>query len=90
MSAATTWAPQTPQQKYGWTPPSPARGQDSIDLGAVPTPTLGAAAAGAPWHPSNPLFWIAALGGVTFGLMAFSTNVRVGNARVGLNVGDPK
>jgi hypothetical protein len=88
--AATTWAPQTPEQKYGWKPPAPAGGQQSIELTAVPTPSLGAAAAGKPWHPSNPLFWIAAVGATTFGLMAFSTNVRVGNARAGVSVGDAK
>lgn len=88
--SATTWAPQSPEQKYGWKPPAPAGGQQSVELGNVPSPTLGAAAAGAPWHPSNPLFWIAALGATTFGLMAFSTNVRVGSATVAVGVGDAK
>jgi hypothetical protein len=88
--SATTWAPQTPEQKYGWRPPSPAGGQQSVDLGAVPSPSHGAAVAGKPWHPDNPLFWIGVLGATTFGLMAFSTNVRVGNARAGLAVGDSK
>ena len=88
---ATTWAPQTPQQKYGWAPPSPAAGgQPTVELSAVPSPAAGAAAAGAPWHPDNPLFWVAVLGATTFGLMAFSTNVRVGNAKAGVSIGDTK
>jgi hypothetical protein len=87
---ATTWAPQTPEQKYGWKPPAPAGGQQTVELTAVPTPSIGAAVAGNPLHPENPLFWIGLIGAATFGLMAFSTNVRVGNAKAGLSVGDPK
>lgn len=89
--AATTWEPQSPQTKYGWNPPSPAAGgQPTVELGAVPSPSAQGVSESKPWHPDNPLFWIAALGATTFGLMAFSVNGRVGNARAGLSVGDTK
>jgi hypothetical protein len=38
--------------------------------------------------PENPLFWFGALGVVTFGLMAFSTTVRVGKTSASLTIGD--
>lgn len=89
--AATTWAPQAPQTKYGWNPPSPAAGgQPTVELSAVPSPAAGADVTGKPWHPDNPLFWLGAIGACTFGLMAFSVNGRVGNARAGISVGDAK
>jgi hypothetical protein len=37
--------------------------------------------------PSNPLLAFGVLAGVTFGLMAFSTSVRVGNSSASLNLG---
>ena len=91
MATATTWAPQSPQEKYGWSPPSAAAGgQPTVELSAVPSPAAGAAAVGNPLNPENPLFWLGLIGAATFGLMAFSTNVRVGNARAGVSVGDVK
>lgn len=82
---ATTWAPQGPTAKYGLVdqPASPA----TSELTAVATPRAGAAAAVQPWNPENPLFWFGAIAAVTFGLAAFSTNVRVGNVRAGLSAG---
>lgn len=88
--ASQTWAPLSPQAKYGWNPPAVSSGQPSVELSAVPSPAAGAAAAGQPWNPENPLFWFGVLAATTFGLMAFSTNVRVGNARAGISVGDAK
>ena len=90
MAAASTWAPLSPQEKYGWRPPSVSAGQPSVELSAVPSPSAGAAAEAQPWHPDNPLFWVGLIGGVTFGLMAFSTNVRVGSFKAGVSAGDPK
>ena len=79
------WQPTSPVAKYGLTDsaPSPA----TTELTAVATPREGAAAAAQPWNPDNPLFWFAAIAAVTFGAAAFSTNVRVGNARAGVSVG---
>lgn len=88
MAAATTWEPSTPTAKYGLTPgpSSPA----TTELTAIATPSRGAASAAQPWNPENPLFWFGVIAAATFGLAAFSTNVRVGNARAGLSVGDTK
>ncbi len=84
--AVDTWAgPVGYSEKYGLTDsaPSPA----TTELTAVATPRAGAATAAQPWHPDNPLFWFGVIAATTFGLAAFSTNVRVGNARAGVSVG---
>lgn len=39
-------------------------------------------------HPSNPLLAFAAIAAITFGLMAFSTSVRVGKTRAGIQIGE--
>jgi hypothetical protein len=90
MATGTSWEPLTPEQKYGWRPPSVAAGQPSVELSAVPSPAVNAAHEAAPWHPDNPLFWFGVLGAATFGLMAFSTSVRVGKATAVVAVGSTK
>ena len=40
-----------------------------------------------PWSPESPLFWFAAIAGVTFGFVAVSTSVRVGPGRVSASLG---
>jgi hypothetical protein len=62
-----------------------ANGQTS--LAAVPTPSAKAQAAGKALSPENPLFWFTAVAAVTFGLMAFSTSVRVGHTTASVNLG---
>ncbi len=88
MGAATTWAPPSTSAKYGLyeSAPSPA----TTGLTAIPTPRAGAAAVSNPLHPDNPLFWFGILGAATFGLMAFSTSVRVGKATASVAVGSTK
>lgn len=83
--AAETWAPAGPArfQLASVGPGSPA----TSELSAVATPAKGAAAAGQPWNPDNPLFWFAGLAALTFGLMAFSTSVRVGKTTAAVSVG---
>lgn len=85
---AQTWAPAGPArfQLHGSGPAS----QAPSELTAVPTPAKGAAADAQPWNPQNPLFWFAGLAAVTFGLMAFSTSVRVGKTTASVAIGDPK
>lgn len=41
-------------------------------------------------HPGNPLVAFGAIAAVAFGLMAFSTTVRVGRTRAGIQIGDTK
>jgi hypothetical protein len=83
--AATTWAPQSPQEKYGFRP-GPV-GHEPSELTAVPSPAEGAAADGQVWNPENPLFAFGVIAALTFGLMAFSTSVRVGGTTASVSVG---
>jgi len=83
--ATTTYGPSGPG-RYGLAQGGPLTNAPS-ELHAVPTPSEGAAAVGNLWHPDNPLFWVAVIGAVTFGLMAFSTTVRVGKGTASLSLG---
>lgn len=56
-----------------------------IARAAGPAPTDGAPL----WSPDNPLFWFGALAALTFGLVAFSTSVRVGSGRASVSIGKP-
>jgi hypothetical protein len=73
-------------QKWG-IPDNPASNSPSA-LTALPAPSARGAAASKLTSPENPLFWFGALGVVTFGLMAFSTTVRVGKTSASLTIGD--
>jgi hypothetical protein len=73
-------------EKWG-IPDNPAANSPSR-LSALPAPSAQGAAASKLLNPENPLFWFGALGAVTFGLMAFSTTVRVGKAPISLEVGN--
>lgn len=79
---AQTWQPAD-QYRVSATTPSRTPSQ----LHSVPTPAAGAAKAASPLSPENPLFWFGVLGAATFGLMAFSTSVRVGKATASVAVG---
>jgi hypothetical protein len=63
-------------------------------LSAVPTET-NAVPTGSPddhdgrlLHPGNPLMAFGALAAIVFGLMAFSTSVRVGKTTAGIKIGE--
>ncbi len=89
MTAATAaWAPSSTSAKYGLyeQAPSPA----TTELTAIASPRQGSAAVSNPLHPDNPLFWFGLIGAATFGLMAFSTSVRVGKATASVAVGSTK
>ena len=81
---STTWSPPG-LNRYRLPESTPSR--QPSELHAVPTPREGAANTAKPWHPANPLFWFAAIAGVTFGFMGYSTSVRVGNSKASLNLG---
>ncbi|MFL6144532.1 MAG: hypothetical protein ACJ72N_22050 [Labedaea sp.] len=40
-----------------------------------------------PWSPDSPLFWFGVVAALTFGLVAVSTSIRVGPARVSGSLG---
>lgn len=85
MATATAWAPSG-VGKYGLTPDGPVSTTPS-ELHAVASPSEGAAASAKLLSPSNPLFWFAGIAAVTFGLMAFSTSVRIGKGSASLSLG---
>ena len=87
MGTATAWAPTSPGARYGLNRTNTA---PATELTSIPTPTQGAADDANPWHPSNPLFWFGGLAALTFGLMAFSTTVRVGGAHASVSLGNSK
>lgn len=41
-------------------------------------------------HPHNPLLAFGVIAATAFGLMAFSTSVRVGKTKAAVQIGDPK
>ena len=41
------------------------------------------------FNAENPMVWLVGIGAVTLGLVAFSTHVRVGNLRAGVDAGTP-
>jgi hypothetical protein len=83
-ATAQAWAPIGPE-RYNLSPTAPTSAP--TELHSIATPTAGAAAEASPLSPENPLFWFGALAAVTFGLMAFSTSVRVGGTTASLNLG---
>lgn len=83
------WAPVMGPAKYGLDttgPGSPA----PTELTSVATPSASGQAATRLLSPENPLFAFGVLAAVTFGLMAFSTSVRVGKSSASLNIGSIK
>ncbi len=73
--------------KYGIDPTSPASNAPTA-LASTVTPGEHDQAVTQLLSPHNPLFAFGLLAGVTFGLMAFSTSVRVGNSSASINLGD--
>lgn len=89
MATVSAWAPVGGAEKYGLTSDGPRTNAHS-ELHAVSSPAEGAYHAVQPFHPSNPLLAFGIVAAVTFGLMAFSTSVRVGGTKAALSVGDTK
>lgn len=56
---------------------------------AAATPSAGPSLAikSPPWRPDNPLFWFGIVAAVSVGLMGYSTTVRVGPAKAGVEIG---
>jgi hypothetical protein len=81
------FAPVMGPAKYGIDPSAPAVNAPTA-LRSTVTPSERDAAAAQLLSPHNPLFAFGALALVTFGLMAFSTSVRVGKTTASLNLGD--
>lgn len=83
------FAPIMGPAKYGIDPSAPAANAPTA-LASTVTPSEKGQSAGKLLSTHNPLTAFAALAAVTFGLMAFSTSVRVGKTTASLNLGDTK
>jgi hypothetical protein len=81
------FAPIMGPAKYGIDPTAPASNAPTALASTVTPSEHGQKAAGL-LSPHNPLLAYMVIAGVTFGLMAFSTSVRVGNSSASLNLGE--
>lgn len=83
------WTPPTAASVYGLSPSGPASSAVT-ELGSVSTPSVAGARQESPFHPDNPLVVFGLIAALTFGLMAFSTSVRVGGTTASVAIGDTK
>lgn len=93
VEAPAAWAPTTSFERFRLDDRgSGGRVSASVhtELASVPTGSVGNANEAKPWHPDNPLLWFGGLAAVAFGLMAFSTSVRVGKTTATVALGDTK
>ena len=79
-------APLSGPEKFGIPASAPASHTPTA-LASTVTPSERAQAAGKLISRENPYTALMVLGALTFGLMAFSTSVRVGHTSASLNVG---
>jgi hypothetical protein len=80
------WAPVMGPAKFGIPVGGPASNTPTA-LASTVTPSERGQAAAKLISRENPLAALVVLGALTFGLMAFSTSVRVGHTSASLNVG---
>jgi hypothetical protein len=85
----TDWAPPTAASVYGLGARSGTSGSPT-ELASVSTPSSTGAREGSAVHPDNPLVIFGVIAALTFGLMAFSTSVRVGGTTASVSVGSTK
>lgn len=71
--------------KYGMSIYGPAGDDTAAGNGAVTT----AGSHVATMNPENPVVWLLGIAAATLGLIGFSTHVRVGPARAGVDLGTP-
>lgn len=81
------WSPATPASAYGLFGGGPASSAVS-ELSSVVAPSAAGSRADSVLHPDNPFVIFVLLGAATFGLMAFSTSVRVGHTTASVSVGN--
>lgn len=74
-------------EKFGIPSSGPASAVPTAQASMV-TPSAAGAAAAKVLSPENPLMAFGVLAALTFGLMAFSTSVRVGGTSASLKIGD--
>jgi len=80
------WAVPNAASKYGGAlaaAPTVSRDHSAAATAAGPSLDVKAPV----WSPENPLFWFGVLAAASVGLMGYSTTVRVGPAKAGIEVG---
>lgn len=80
------WAVPNHASKYGGAlAGTPTVTRDNV----AATPSAGPALASKapPWSPDNPLFWFGLIAAASVGLMGYSTTVRLGPAKAGVQIG---
>ena len=80
----------SPYNAYGLIPSVPRSAQSDTHPGIAVASGPGVADNVKRWSPDHPLFWFAAFGAVTFGLIAASTQVRVGPLSASVSAGRKK
>jgi hypothetical protein len=84
--APTSWTVPPAGARYGLSAGGAATAQQT-ETSSILAPSAADQRARDFWHPDSPLFWFAGLAAVTFGLMAVSTNVRVGKTKASVSLG---
>jgi hypothetical protein len=82
------WAVPNAASKYGGAlagAPTVTRDHTAATASAGPSQAVKTP----PWSPDNPLFWFGLLAAASIGLMGYSTTVRVGPAKAGVEIGTP-
>lgn len=80
------WATPDAASKYGGAlagAPTATKDQTAAVTAAGPSLSVKSP----PWSPDSPLFWFGILAAASVGLMGYSTTVRVGPAKAGLEIG---
>lgn len=80
------WAPIMGPAKYGISSAGPASNTPT-ELSSTVAPSVDAQSASKLLSPHNPLTAFAVIAAATFGLMAFSTQVRVGKTAASVSLG---
>lgn len=80
------WATPDAATKYGGAlAGAPTVTRDNVAAAQAAGPSLSSKAP--PWSPESPLFWFGVVAAVSVGLMGYSTTVRVGSAKAGVQIG---
>jgi hypothetical protein len=80
------WAVPNAASKYGgalMAPQTVSRDHTAATTSAGPSLDVKSPV----WSPDNPLFWFGVLAAASVGLMGYSTTVRVGPAKAGVEIG---
>lgn len=80
------WSTPNAASKYGGAlAGAPVATRDNI--AATPSAGPSLSSKSPPWSPDNPIFWFGIVAAVSVGLMGYSTTVRVGSAKAGVQIG---